>query len=120
MLHRVGLGAETVLITGASGGVGSAAIQLAKRRGARIIALSSLSKADEVLDRAANLEEKLGHEKVDVVVDLVSKLARYLKTWRALYRIWRDCWANLRDRYSHALSQRFNAYGCNRPRGNCF
>ena len=36
MLHRVGLGKERVLITGASGGVGSAAIQLASFRGAEI------------------------------------------------------------------------------------
>ena len=34
MLHRARVGAEHVLITGASGGVGSAAVQLAKRRGA--------------------------------------------------------------------------------------
>ena len=32
MLHRAHVGAERVLITGASGGVGSAAVQLAKRR----------------------------------------------------------------------------------------
>ena len=34
MLHRVGLGQERVLITGASGGVGTASIQLAVLRGA--------------------------------------------------------------------------------------
>lgn len=80
MLHRVGLGAETVLISGASGGVGSAAVQLAKRRGAHVIALSSLAKADEVkalgadrvIDRKADLRSALGEASVDVVVDLVA------------------------------------------------
>ncbi|WP_291737375.1 zinc-binding dehydrogenase, partial [Leisingera sp. F5] len=80
MLHRVGLGAETVLISGASGGVGSAAVQLAKRRGATVIALSSSAKADEVLalgadrviDRNADLRSELGEGAVDVVVDLVA------------------------------------------------
>lgn len=80
MLHRVGLGAETVLISGASGGVGSAAVQLAKRRGATVIALSSAAKADEVLalgadrviDRNANLVKELGEGSIDVVVDLVA------------------------------------------------
>ncbi|MCY0272574.1 MULTISPECIES: alcohol dehydrogenase family protein [Acinetobacter] len=79
MLHRIGLGAETVLITGASGGVGSAAVQLAKRRGAQVIALCSLSKADEVLacgadrviDRNADLVKELGKESIDVVIDLI-------------------------------------------------
>ena len=33
MLQRAGLGSERVLVTGASGGVGSATVQLAKRRG---------------------------------------------------------------------------------------
>ena len=36
MPHRIGLGKERVLITGATGGVGSAAIQLASFRGAEI------------------------------------------------------------------------------------
>lgn len=80
LLHRVGLGAEHVLITGASGGVGSAAIQLAKRRGARIFAVASKSKhkalldlgADEVFDRNDDLVSKLGENCLDVVVDVVA------------------------------------------------
>lgn len=83
MLHRVGLGAETVLITGASGGVGSAAIGLAKRRGARVIAVAGSSKADavmalgaeRVIDRDADLIDALGKESIDVVVDLVAGTA---------------------------------------------
>jgi NADPH:quinone reductase-like Zn-dependent oxidoreductase len=39
---------EWVLVTGASGGVGTAAIQLVKRRGAKVIGLCSASKADDV------------------------------------------------------------------------
>ena len=79
MLHRANVGAERVLITGASGGVGSAAVQLAKRRGAHIIAVSSIDKqedvlklgADQVVDRNADLIAELGNESIDVVVDLV-------------------------------------------------
>jgi NADPH:quinone reductase-like Zn-dependent oxidoreductase len=40
--------ADTVLVTGASGGVGSALVQLCKRRGATVIALTNAAKADEV------------------------------------------------------------------------
>jgi NADPH:quinone reductase-like Zn-dependent oxidoreductase len=79
MLHRVHLGAETVLISGASGGVGSAAVQLAKRRGGRVIALCSSAKADAVrtlgantvVDRSADLIATLGEGSIDVVVDVV-------------------------------------------------
>ncbi len=80
MLHRAHVGAERVLVTGASGGVGSAALQLAKRRGAEVIALSSASKADDVMalgadrviDRNADLLAELGAASVDVVVGLVA------------------------------------------------
>ncbi len=80
MLYRVGLGAERVLITGASGGVGSAAVQLAKRRGAYVIALCSPAKsdtvialgADQVIARDANIVAELGEGSIDVVVDLVA------------------------------------------------
>ena len=81
MLHRADLkDGETVLITGASGGVGSAAVQLAKRRGARVIALCSASKAeavaslgaDLVLDRGADIVKELGRDSVHMVVDLVA------------------------------------------------
>jgi len=68
------------VVTGASGGVGSAAVQLAKRRGARVIALCSASKveavkalgADRVIDRDADLVAELSDETIDVVVDLVA------------------------------------------------
>ena len=80
MLHRSGAGPERILITGASGGVGSAAIQLAKRRGAEVIALSGRAKADEVralgadrvIDRDADLVAELGANSVDLAVDLVA------------------------------------------------
>lgn len=71
---------DRVLISGASGGVGSAAIQLAKARGAYVIAITSPSKnqqlldlgADEVIPRDANLIETLGTNSVNVVIDLVA------------------------------------------------
>ena len=80
MLHRASVSAERVLITGASGGGGSAAVQLAKRRGAHVIAVAGASKADairaigadEVVDRNADLVVATGRDAVDVVVDLVA------------------------------------------------
>ena len=80
LLHRVKLGAEKVFINGASGGVGSAAIQLAKRRGAHITAQCSSSKfneikkigANEVVSRKTNLASELGKNKFDAVIDVVA------------------------------------------------
>ncbi|WED24986.1 alcohol dehydrogenase family protein [Vibrio sp. JC009] len=81
MLHRAELSAgETVLITGASGGVGSATVQLAKRRNAKVIAIAGKSKhkkvlelgADIVLDRSDDWLAHLGEQSVDVVVDNVA------------------------------------------------
>ena len=79
MLQRAGLGAERVLVTGASGGVGSATVQLAKRRGAYVTAQASASKkaavkalgADEVIDRGADVVASIGAGKLDLVVDMV-------------------------------------------------
>jgi NADPH:quinone reductase-like Zn-dependent oxidoreductase len=45
---------EWVLVTGASGGVGTAAIQLVKRRGASVIALCGATKADAVIALGAD------------------------------------------------------------------
>jgi NADPH:quinone reductase-like Zn-dependent oxidoreductase len=85
MLTRANVGPEDrVLITGASGGVGSALIQLAKRRGAAVIAMASEAKheavktlsPDAILPRSpANLKSALkaatGQSTVTVVADIV-------------------------------------------------
>lgn len=85
LLNRAGVGAaDTVLITGASGGVGGAMVQLANRRGARTIAMASAAKHGDVarlkpaaiLDRApedlvAALKTATGRETVSVVADIV-------------------------------------------------
>lgn len=81
MLTRVALGPDdTVLVTGASGGVGGALVQLAKRRGARVIGLASEVKhadvaalgADRVLPRAPqDLRAALGDDRVSVLADIV-------------------------------------------------
>ncbi len=45
---------ETVVVTGASGGVGSALVQLARARGARVVAIAGASKIDEVAGYGAD------------------------------------------------------------------
>ena len=81
MLHRAALGSgERVLITGASGGVGSAAIQLARRRGARIVAVTSRDKTaamlalgcETVLERDQDPITVLGEGSIDLIVDNVA------------------------------------------------
>lgn len=71
---------DTVLVSGASGGVGSATIQLAIARGAKVIAISSSSKFEDikklgvakVISREDDLVEALGENSVSVVIDLVA------------------------------------------------
>ena len=76
--------ADVVAVTGASGGVGTAVLQLARARGAHVIAIASPSKADslrgwgadEVVDRsdpelAATVRAASPTGDVDVLVDVV-------------------------------------------------
>ncbi|MDH4116880.1 MAG: alcohol dehydrogenase family protein [Acidimicrobiia bacterium] len=56
MLHRAAVReGQWVLVTGASGGVGGGLIQLARRRGARVVAVTSRSKMDSVLEIGAEV-----------------------------------------------------------------
>jgi NADPH:quinone reductase-like Zn-dependent oxidoreductase len=74
---------ETVLVSGASGGVGLALVQIARARGARVLAVSSGSKieavrgagAHEVVDRGRDIAEQVravAPEGVDVALDVVA------------------------------------------------
>ena len=84
LLNRVGCKeSDTVLITGASGGVGSALIQLAKRRGAKTVAMASKAKHADVakleptaiLPRSPQnlskaLKDAIGQDTVSIVADI--------------------------------------------------
>jgi len=81
MLHRANVSEnDHVLVTGASGGVGSATVQLAKRRGAHVTAISGSAKmdqvraigADHVVDRNDDVIAALIGSDIQVVVDNVA------------------------------------------------
>ena len=74
---------ERVLITGASGGVGSAAVQLAVARGAEVAAVAGAEKhaairalgASAVVDRDAELLAEFGSDSFEAVIDVVGGAA---------------------------------------------
>ena len=99
--HRpVPLNAETtMLINGAAGGVGHFALQLAKWKGARVIAVASGAHesflrelgADEFIDYTTTPPEDVAHD-VDLVLDIVGgpdsgRLLRTLKRGAALFPV---------------------------------
>jgi NADPH:quinone reductase-like Zn-dependent oxidoreductase len=99
--HRpMALNAETtVLINGAAGGVGHFALQLAKWKGARVVAVASGAHesflrelgADEFLDYTKSRPEELIHD-IDLVLDTVGgrdsgRFLRTLKRGGALYPV---------------------------------
>jgi NADPH:quinone reductase-like Zn-dependent oxidoreductase len=89
MLTRARVAAgETILITGASGGVGSALVQLAKRRQATVLAMAGAGKMEQVKalgaeavfprdidDLPAAMAEVTGSPNVDVTADVVAGAA---------------------------------------------
>jgi NADPH:quinone reductase-like Zn-dependent oxidoreductase len=81
MVHRARVSqGDRVLVTGASGGVGSAVVQLCVRRGATVVAIAAAEKsaqlldlgAKQVLDRNADVVARLGENSQDVVFDNVA------------------------------------------------
>lgn len=85
--HPVPLAGKTVLVNGAAGGVGHFAVQIAKWKGARVIAVGSGKQqallrdlgADEVIDYETTAAETVVRD-VDLVIDAVGgpAAARFL------------------------------------------
>ena len=96
MLERVGLSeGQTVVVTGASGGVGAALVQLAGARGSRVIAVAGATKAnavhelgaDRVVPRGADAiadVRRAASGPIDVVADVVGgpEMPRWLDCLR--------------------------------------
>lgn len=91
--HRpVPLAGRTVLVNGAGGGVGHFAVQVAKLKGARVIAVASTAQeafvrslgADEYIDYKKTVPEEAAHG-VDLVLDTLGgpSTGRFLKTLKA-------------------------------------
>ncbi len=134
MLNRAAVTKDdTVLITGASGGVGSALIQLAHRRGAQVVAMCGQNKLEQIATLGHNaviprtsselptvLQDAIGTKTVTVVADVVGgpSFPFFIK---ALERGGRYTCAgaiagpmvdlDLRDLYLHDLS----FFGCTVP-----
>ena len=81
MLTRAGVKAgDQVLVTGASDGVGSSTVQLARARGAHVSAVTVPAKAanllelgaERTLDRNEDYRTIIGGNNIDVVIDLVT------------------------------------------------
>src|SRR5699024_3236899 len=87
--HPVPLNGKTVLVNGAAGGVGHFAVQLAKWKGARVIAVASGTQesflrelgADEFIDYTKSPPEEVAHD-VDLVLDTLGgpTTGRFLRT----------------------------------------
>ena len=89
---------ETVLITGASGGVGSLAVQIARALGARVIAIGAASKREQLLALGADVviareeEDLVGAVRtaagvsVDVVADVVGGAGQFAALLAVLRR----------------------------------
>ncbi|MEC0239890.1 NADP-dependent oxidoreductase [Paenibacillus dokdonensis] len=89
MHHPVPLSGKTVLVNGAAGGVGHFAVQLAKWKGAHVIAVASGKHesflrelgADEFIDYTKSLPEDVAHD-IDLVLDTLGgpTTGRFLRT----------------------------------------
>jgi len=92
MLTRARLAqGERLLVTGASGGVGSALVQLAKTRGAFVVALASAAKLDRLrdvvgTDLALPTGSALDDQSFDVVADVVGGAALFPSLLASLKR----------------------------------